>query len=157
MSAELKPLPPSTASVSSTEKAHLEYSLKSLATILPLKSKLSGKFQRCNVIEIVEFPKMSIKIKTFKTFCESQTTIHLKKIIRNRLPPPPLPDKSFLRLWYKSFQTLIYGNIETFAFQVLRECSSLAPRNGAVQMFFLTPARNMFLAVLWDYIFCNVE
>ena len=86
MSAELKPLPPSTASVSSTEKAHLEYSLKSLATILPLKSKLSGKFQRCNVIEIVEFPKMSIKIKTFKTFCESQTTIYLKKIIRN-LPP----------------------------------------------------------------------
>ena len=81
----------------------------------------------------------------------------LIKLFATSPPPPPLPDKSFLRLWYKSFQTLIYGNIETFAFQVLRECSSLAPRNGAVQMFFLTPARNMFLAVLWDYIFCNVE
>ena len=37
----------------------------------------------------------------------------------------------------------ICSNIQTFAFQVLRECSSWASRNGAVQMFFLTPNRNM--------------
>ena len=27
---------------------------------------------------------------------------------------------------------------------MLQECGSWAPRNGAVQMFFLTPTRNMF-------------
>ena len=30
-------------------------------------------------------------------------------------------------------------------------------RNGAVQFFFLTPTRNMFLAVLWEYIFYTFE
>ena len=35
----------------------------------------------------------------------------------------------------------IYRNIQTFTFQVLRECSSWAFRNSAVQMFFLTPTR----------------
>ena len=44
-----------------------------------------------------------------------------------------------------------------FAFHVLRECSFLASRNGAVQMFFLTPTRNMILAVLQEYIFDNIE
>ena len=29
----------------------------------------------------------------------------------------------------------------------------LASRNGAVQMFFLTPTKNMFLAVLQEYMF----
>ena len=45
------------------------------ATILRLKSKFCGKFQRFNVINgniktlrIVEFPKVSIKMKIFKTF-----------------------------------------------------------------------------------------
>ena len=32
-----------------------------------------------------------------------------------------------------------------FDFQVLREWSSMAARNGEVQMFFLTPTRNMLL------------
>ena len=49
----------------------------------------------------------------------------------------------------------IYRNIQTPAFQILS--SSWASRNGAVQMFFLTPTRNMFLAVLGEYIFYNVE
>ena len=46
------------------------------------------------------------------------------------------PDKSFLRLWSKYFLTEIYRNIQTFDFKMLRECSSWASRNGAVQMFF---------------------
>ena len=48
---------------------------KNLATILPLTSKLSGKFQSLNAIDgsievlnIFEFPEISIKIKSFKTF-----------------------------------------------------------------------------------------
>ena len=48
-------------------------------------------------------------------------------------------------------------NIQTFAFQVLEESSSWESRNGAVQMFFLTPTRNMFFAVLQEYVFYNVE
>ena len=48
-------------------------------------------------------------------------------------------------------------NIQTFAVQELREYSSWASRNGAMQMFFLTPTRNMFLAVLRECIFYNVE
>ena len=84
-------------------------------------------------------------------------------------PTPRLPDKSFLRLWNKTFFTEIYKNIQTFAFKVFRECSenAWASRNGVVQMFFLTPTRNMFagkfvkgerlLPVLREYIFFNVE
>ena len=82
---------------------------------------------------------------------------------------PRLPDKSFLRLWNKTFFTVIYKKIQTFAFKVFRECSenAWASRNGVVQMFFLTPTRNMFagkfvkgerlLPVLREYIFFNVE
>ena len=38
----------------------------------------------------------------------------------------------------------IYRNIQTFAFQVLQEWGSWASRNGTVEIFFLTPTRNMF-------------
>ena len=38
----------------------------------------------------------------------------------------------------------IHRNTQIFAFQVHRECISLASRNGAVQMFFLTTAWKMF-------------
>ena len=57
--------------------------------------------------------------------------------------------------------------MQSFAFKVLQECSSRAPRNGAVQMFFLKPNRNMFagkfvklerfLAVLREHIIFNVK
>ena len=62
------------------------------------------------------------------------------------------PDKKVLRLWNKHFRAEIYRNVQTFAFQMLRECSYWVPRNVAVQMFFLAPTRNMFLPVLWEYI-----
>ena len=44
----------------------------------------------------------------------------------------------------KYLLTEIYRNIQTFAFKELEECSYWASRNDAVQMFFLTPNRNMF-------------
>ena len=57
--------------------------------------------------------------------------------------------------------------MQSFAFKVLQQCSSRAPRNGAVQMFFLKPNRNMFagkfvklerfLAVLREHIIFNVK
>ena len=55
-----------------------------------------------------------------------------------------LPDKSFLRLWNKNFLTEIYMNIQTLTFQVLREYSSWAYKNGVLQLFFQTPTRKMF-------------
>ena len=53
--------------------------IRNLAAILPLKSKLSGKFQRFNAKDgrskwwkVVEFQKVSIKTKNCKTFYEAQ-------------------------------------------------------------------------------------
>ena len=70
-------------------------------------------------------------MKNFKTFYESQTAICVKLPTKQKLP-------------YIS-EIKIFGRIFTgmhkFAFQVLRECSFWASRNGSVQMFFLTPTR----------------
>ena len=66
--------------------------MRNLVTVLPLKSKLPGKFQRFNAIEegskcwqIVGFQKISIKIKNCKIFYEAQTASCFKEIIQ---PPP---------------------------------------------------------------------
>ena len=103
--------------------------MRNLARILPLKPKLSGKFQRVNAIggiskcwKIVEFPKISIKMKNCKTFCEAETTSRLNEIIKPPSNPPPY-DKILLCLWNKTFLTKIYRNIRTFAFKLLHECS----------------------------------
>ena len=110
---------------------------KNLATILPLTSKLSGKFQSLNAIDgsievlnIFEFPEISIKIKSFKTFYKVKQRTTLRKLFSHP------PDKSLLRLWKKTFLTEIDRNTHTFFPQVLREYSSWASRNGAMQMFF---------------------
>ena len=112
--------------------------MRSLATILPLKSKLSQKFQRFNTLD-----RFSIKMKNCKTLYKVQTASCLKEIFQ---PPPtdPSPDKILLRLWNKNFITEIYRNIQAFTFKVFQECGSWASRNDAVQMLFLTPNRNMF-------------
>ena len=84
------------------------------------------------------------------------------------LPQLPIsPDKILLRLWNKTFLREIYRNIQTFAFKVLQESSSWVSGNGAVQMFFLTPNRNMFpgkfvnweivLAVFWEHFVFNFK
>ena len=137
--------------------------------VLPLKSKLSGKFQRFNAInrsiemlKIVEFSKISIKIKNCKTFCKAQTANRLKKFIQS----PPHQNKPYY-VSETNFFKETFRNIQTFAFKVLQECSSWVSRNGAVQMFFLTPNRNMFagkfvnwesfLAVFWEHIIFNFK
>ena len=63
--------------------------MRNLSTILPFKSRLSGKFQRFNAIDEsiemlkkVEFPKTSIKMKNCKTFYEAQTRSCFKEIIQ---------------------------------------------------------------------------
>ena len=89
-----------------------------------------------NFSEILENSWISIKVKNFKTFSSPNQRASLRKFL------VPLPDKSFLLLWNKGFLMEIYKNIQTFAFEVFRKCSSWASRNGAVQMFFLTRTRN---------------
>ena len=79
------------------------------------------------------------------------------------LPNHPPPNKILKRLWNKNFLTEIYGNIQTFAFKELQECSSWPLINGAVQVLILKPNRTMFagkfakperfLAVLLEHIF----
>ena len=112
--------------------------MRSLATILPLKSKLSRKFQRFDTLD-----RFSIKMKNCKTLYEVQTASRLKETFQ---PPPtqPSPDKILLRLWNKNFITEIYRNIQAFTFKVFQECGSWVSRSDAVQMLFLTPKRNIF-------------
>ena len=107
--------------------------MRNEAAILPLKSKLSGKFQRFNAInrciemlKLVEFSKISVEIKNCNTFCKA---------------PSPHENKPYYvsgTIFFKE----IYTNI--FAFKVLKECSSCASRNDVVQIFFLIPYRNIF-------------
>ena len=68
--------------------------MENLVRILPLKSKLSGKFQRFNAVDrstkmlkIAKFSKISIKTKNRKIFYKAQTTSRLKEIIQ----PPTIP------------------------------------------------------------------
>ena len=126
--------------------------------ILPLKFKFSRKFQlfialnrSIEMLKIAEFSNISIQMKKCKTFCKTQIPNRLKNFIQSPPPPPPHPtptppprDKTLLRLENKIFLKEIYRNIQIFAFKVLQECSSWVSRNDAVQIFFLTPHRNMF-------------
>ena len=67
----------------------------------------------------------------------------------------------------KNFLTEIHRNIQTFSCKVLQKCNSWASRNGAAQMYSLTPSRNMsagaflkserFLAVLRQHIIFNIK
>ena len=58
------------------------------------------------------------------------------------IPNPPPSDKILLRPWKKK----LWSYTETYRhFKVLQKYCSLASRNSATQMFFLTPNRNMFV------------
>ena len=41
------------------------------------------------MLKIVEFSKISIKMKNYKIFCKAQTAKRLKKFIRSPPVPPP--------------------------------------------------------------------
>ena len=102
--------------------------MRNLATAL--KSKLPGELQRFSAVNgSMEMLMNSWISKEFKL----KWTIlkHFKQCAALRKLFSPPPDKSFLRHWNKNFLTEIHSNIQTLAFQVLRECSSLAFRNGA--------------------------
>ena len=84
--------------------------------------------------------------ENFKTFWESQTASCLKEIIQ------PPPDKNFLCLWTKILQQRFTGICK----HLLSNCfeNAVFGRLEMVQCkcFFLTPTRNMYLAVLRTFI-----
>ena len=77
-----------------------------MRNVLPLKSKLSGQFQRFNAIDgSIEMLKWKI-VKDFagpKQWAVSRKLFHLR-------PTQPPPDKILLRLWKKSS----YGDIQKY-------------------------------------------
>ena len=114
----------------------------------------------------MNFEKFQLKWKIVKHFTRSKQRAALRKLFS--LPQSPIPsDKILLHLWNKIFFREIYRNIQTFAFKVLKESSSWASGNGAVQMIFLTPNRNIFagkfvnwesfLAVFWEHVIFNFK
>ena len=116
--------------------------------------------------KIVEFQKISIKVKNCKTFYETQTASPLKEIIQP--PPTPIPPyKILLGLWNKIFlerYTEIYRHLISQCFKKV-----VLGRQEMMQCkcFFLTPNRNMsarkfvdwesFLAVFWEHIIFNFK
>ena len=144
--------------------------MRNLATISPLKYRLSGKFQRFNAIDgrskcwkIVAFPKWKI----VKHFTRPKQQAALKKLFS--LPPsqPLLTHqvKSYFFFGIKFF--LPRYTEQPFAFKVIQECISWASRKGAVQIFFLKLSKNMFagkfvksegfLAMLREPIIFNIK
>ena len=78
-------------------------------------------------------------MKNCKTFYETQTASRLKEIIQS----PSTPHTNLATSLKQNFLREICRNIQTFAFKVLQESSSWASGNGAVQILFFTPNRNM--------------
>ena len=114
--------------------------------------------------EIVEFPKISIKMKNCKTSYKVHTGSLLRKLF-SLLPTHPPSDIILLRLWNKNFLTEIYRNMQTFAFKVLQECTSWASRNGAVQILHhknmfagtFVKSEESFLTLLRQHIIFNAK
>ena len=92
--------------------------------------------------KMVEFPKISIKMKNCKTFYEGQTASRVKEIILPHQHPSSQSDKILLRLWNKNFLTEICKNVQTFAFK-----NAVLGRQEMMQCkcFFLTPNRKMLV------------
>ena len=98
--------------------------IRNASTILPFKSKLSGKFQSFNAIDGGSIKMLKkklnfqneIKMKDCKTFYEKAS--YLKEIIQPARTHSPR-DIISLRLWNKHFLTGIYKNIQTFTFKLL--------------------------------------
>ena len=90
-------------------------------TIFPFKSELSRRFQHFNAIDrsikilkIVEFSKISIRMKNCKTFCKAEAASHHKEVFQQILTPnhpTPYQIKPLLHLWNKRFLKEICRNI----------------------------------------------
>ena len=88
--------------------------MRSLATILPLKSKLSRKFQRFNTLD-----RFSIKMKNCKTLYEVQTASHLKEIFQS---PPPQPTPHQIKSYYVSGTKILLRRYTEIYRHLLSRC-----------------------------------
>ena len=148
--------------------------MRNLARILPLKSKLTGKFQLFSAIALmellkcwkrVEFPKISIKMKNFKTFCKAQTASRLMEIVQPPTKPNPTQIKSnyifgtkiFLRRYVE-----VYGHLLSTCFENrVLECQEMVQRK-----FPDTKQKHVFWKIwkvrkisgwLWDFLLENLK
>ena len=116
--------------------------------------------------KIIEYQKTSLKTKNCQTLYKAQTASHFKEVIQSP-PNPPHQMKPYYVFGTKIFlrrSTEIYRHSLSKCF---KNAGFWASRNGAVQMFFLAPSRNMcagifaesesFLALLPTYINFNVK
>ena len=109
----------------------------------------------------LNFQKFQLKWKILKHFTRPKQRPALRKLFS------PSPDKSFLRLWNNNFLAEIYWNMQKFAFQVLRWCSSWVSGNGHFKCYFWRQPETYllenlqkwvkFFAALRESIFYNVE
>ena len=99
--------------------------MTNLARILPLKCKSSGKFRCFNAIDgsikmlnLVEFTKISIKMKNCKIFYEAQKTSRLNEIIQPPpTPPHPPPSDKILLSLFLRINTEIKGHLLSKCFK----------------------------------------
>ena len=112
----------------------------------------------------MNFEKFQLKRKIVKN---CKTRPKQRAALFSLHQPTIPPHKILLHLWNKNFLREINRNIQTFAFKVFQKSSSWVSRNGAVQMIFLTPNRNIFagkfvnwerfLAVFWEHVIFNFK
>ena len=101
---------------------------------------------------IVEFPKISFKMKNCKTFYGVQATSRLKEIIH---PPPPLPPQSRkIPLLFGTKVFLPRYTEQTFCFQNGSRMHFLGVRNLFARKLVNS---QRFLAVLQRHIIFNVK
>ena len=120
--------------------------IRNSTIILPLKSKLSAKFQRFNAIDgSIKMLKISwiwkknqLKWKVVKHFTRAS-----KETIQGPANPPPL-DKTLLCLWNKNFLTEIYRNTYYICVQTASRMSFLGVKKWYSANVFLATNRNMF-------------
>ena len=96
-----------------------------------LKTRVSTFFQCFNaavgsIKMLKNFQSLQLKRKILKHFMSPREQYACKKLF---IVPR---NKTFLGLWKKGFSMKTFRNIQIFAFQMLRECSSWACRNGGV-------------------------
>ena len=120
--------------------------MRSLSTVLPLKWKLSQKFQRFNTLD-----RFSIKMKNCKTLYEVQTASHLKEIFQS---PPPQPTPHQIKSYYVSGTKILLRRYTEIYRHLLSKYfkDAVLGRQEMMQCkcYFLHQTETCLLANLWN-------
>ena len=116
--------------------------------------------------KIVEYQKTSLKTKNCQILYKTKTVSHLKEVIQ----PPPTHSRQIKPYYVFETKNFLPRYTEMYRHSLskcFKNAGSWASRNGAVQMFFLAPNRNMcarifakserFLALLPEHFNFNFE